>query len=209
MSKSSYKQFIHGGSSSSRGLLGRAFSGGRAARARSLMERGFSMIELMIVLVIFALLLALGMPSMQAFLRNSQIRNAAEAMSNGLQVARAQAIQRNVLVQFVVTPGTPSSWTVNSIVAGNPVPVQSWSSTEGAEATSVATNTGNVTATFNGLGRLVSPNPDGTPSLMQIDVSSTLTGNELRPMRVTISPSGSVRMCDPNPSLPAGDPRSC
>ena len=213
MSKLSYERFPRGGSSSCRGLQRQTFSAKRMPHVRIssvLNGRGFTLIELIVVLAIFGLLFALGMPSLQAFLRNSQIRNAAEAMSNGLQIARAQAIQRNVLVQFVVTPGTPSSWGVNSIVGGQPVLVQRWSATEGSEATNVATNDDNITATFNGLGRLVSPNPDGTASLTQIDVSSSSTaGTEIRPMRVVVSPSGSIRMCDPSTSLPAGDPRSC
>src|SRR5215831_18283134 len=78
-------------------------------------QRGMSLIELAIGLVIVSLLLGLGIPSFKAWVINSQIRDSAEAILNGIQVARANAIQRNLLVVFTLTPNngsTPASWSV-------------------------------------------------------------------------------------------------
>ena len=50
-------------------------------------ERGFSMIELMVGLVILAMLMALGAPSFNNWILNSQIRNAAEELQNGYLIA--------------------------------------------------------------------------------------------------------------------------
>jgi hypothetical protein len=54
----------------------------------------------------------------------------------------------------------------------------------------------------------MSTNPvDGSLPITTIDVSSAITVEALRPLRIVISTSGAVRMCDPDPNLPAGDPR--
>jgi type IV fimbrial biogenesis protein FimT len=78
-------------------------------------QSGVSLIELMIGLVIVAVLFALGAPSFSTFIQNSKVRNAAEAIQNGLSLARAEAVRRNTNVRFVL--GTGSSWTVGCEVA--------------------------------------------------------------------------------------------
>jgi hypothetical protein len=36
-----------------------------------------------------------------------------------------------------------------------------------------------------------------------------MVASTARPLRIVISPGGSVRMCDPSPSVVAPDPRAC
>lgn len=63
-------------------------------------HRGFTPIELMVVLVMIGVLLATLMPSMTEWMRNLQVRSAAESLSTGLQKARAEAVRRNQNVYF-------------------------------------------------------------------------------------------------------------
>jgi len=78
-------------------------------------QRGISLIELIIGLAIVAALFAMGVPSFSDFMQNSRIRSAAEAIQNGLNVARAEAVRRNTNVLFI--PGAGSSWTVECAAA--------------------------------------------------------------------------------------------
>ena len=63
--------------------------------------------------------------------------------------------------------------------------------------------------TFNPIGAPAGSNQNGSFPIQQIDITSSQSVSGLRPLRIVISVSGSVRMCDPDPNLPAGDPRRC
>jgi type IV fimbrial biogenesis protein FimT len=61
---------------------------------------GFTLIEIMITFAVFALLLMIGLPSMNTWLQNTQLRASAESIQSGLQFARAESLRRNVPVRF-------------------------------------------------------------------------------------------------------------
>lgn len=169
-------------------------------------SRGFTLVELMIGLVILGILLAAAMPSFRAWVQNTQIRNAADAMVNGLQLARAQAISRNTLVRFQLTAGA-LGWEVADVATG--AAIQAWSGRQGAENTVAnAVPAGATTVTYSGLGRVVA-NADGTASITSVDVTAgTGVGTSTRPLRVNVGLAGGSRMCDPA-VVTAGDPRGC
>lgn len=169
---------------------------------------GFTLVELLITIVVLSILVALGMPSFVQLLRNAEIRNAGEAITNGLQKARAEAVSRNTTVQFVL--GTGSNWTVSVV---NPAStIESRTSSEGSQhvtITAVAADlvTAATTATFNNLGGVVTPNADGSAPLAQVDLTSAGANQNLR---VTLGPGGGARLCVPPPYLAAGSsPRAC
>ena len=138
-------------------------------------ERGVTLIELMIGLAIVALVLFVAVPSFGIFLQNSQIRNAAGSALDGLQLARNEAIRRNSPVRFqfvsdltaACTLSTASlAWVVSQADptgACNAAPsetaapqlIQSRSATEGTSNARAAV-TGGSTVVFTGLGRVQS-----------------------------------------------------
>jgi len=63
-------------------------------------QRGFSMIELMVAMVILVLLIVAAMPSIGIWLDNTRIRNEGDSLITGLQTARAEAVKRNENVSF-------------------------------------------------------------------------------------------------------------
>jgi type IV fimbrial biogenesis protein FimT len=188
-------------------------------------QRGVTLIELMIGLAIFAILLALAVPNFSIFMQNSRIRNAAEAIQNGLSLARVEAVRRNANVQFAL--GANSSWTIGceTVVAGCPATIQQKTASEGTSSVSVVTSevvasTGveaaapifTTTLSFNGLGRLSNATlPAGNNAFFDISnpaggTCAVLNG-PMRCLRVVVTPGGQVRMCDPK--LPASDPQAC
>lgn len=161
---------------------------------------GFTLIELMITVAIIAILASIALPSFRSMIRNAQTRNAAEAITNGLQKARGEAVARNANVEFVL--GVDSSWLVQ--LPGSTI-LESRLSAEGsADTTVTATPTAATTATFNSFGRVVA-NADASAMLAQVDLA---TGGGNQPLRVTLGVGGNARMCDPNLTV-GSSPRAC
>ena len=88
-------------------------------------QLGLNLIEVMISLVVLGVLISLGAPGFVEWLQNQQIRAAAEATLNGLQVARGEAVRRNTPVRFQLVSDLTSSCVLSSDSPTTPVSV-SW-----------------------------------------------------------------------------------
>lgn len=155
----------------------------------------------MIGVVIMGILAAVAVPSFQAWTRNTQIRNAAESITNGLQKARAEAVARNTNVAF--TLGADSSWTVSVVTPASVI--EQRLGTEGSKnVTRVVTPAGLTTITFSNFGT-VSTNADASAPFTQVDLAAVGGSQNLR---VTIGVGGNARMCDPN-LAPGTSTRAC
>jgi type IV fimbrial biogenesis protein FimT len=71
-------------------------------------RRGFTLIELAIVLVIFGILMQLAIPSFRSWLANGRVRTVAESLQNDLRQAQAEAVRRNRQVALVLTDSSPT-----------------------------------------------------------------------------------------------------
>ena len=69
--------------------------------------KGFSLVELIVVVAIMGVLLGLGLPAMSAYSRNIKLRAAAESFLAGLQQARGDAVRLNTRVEMILTNAAP------------------------------------------------------------------------------------------------------
>lgn len=185
--------------------------------------RGFTLIELMVAIALFALLFMFAYPGYTSFIQNAQVRTAAESVINGLQLARAEAIRSNGNIQFqllntlngaAVTGGT--DWSVMAATPATPtvfnqqVQTRRESSASSRARVGVATSVSATAAspganmpatiTFTGLGRL-----SAASNVRQIDVTGA-TG--ARRLTIVLTLGGDARLCDPALSL-ATNPQGC
>jgi len=197
-------------------------------------HRGFTLIELMVTIAVFAILIMLALPSFSVWTSNMRIRGAAEAVQNGIQLARQTAIAHNTQVMFVfpnagsldylvyelASPGAlPASFTAPVVSGATPeaILIQQYNQAEGASNTAVAIagagGAPDPTAymvTFGSLGQVVG-NPDGTNYPRMITVNSAIsTDPAIRPLRVVIWSGGGTKVCDTAvPVANIGDTRVC
>ncbi len=66
-------------------------------------QRGFTLIELMIVIVISAIVLAYGVPSFQSFIRNNRLVTETNNLLTDIQIARSEAIKRGAFVSMCIS----------------------------------------------------------------------------------------------------------
>jgi type IV fimbrial biogenesis protein FimT len=176
-------------------------------------QSGFTLIELLVTVAVLGILTSFALPSLQTWTINSQIRNAAESVANGLQRARSEAVSRNTNVAFSLTSPPNSSWSVYSITPASGIDARTFS--EGSKAVTIAvTPAGSTTVTFNSFGGALTANPGtvvpvtGTavPAVPFTVLDFTAPGGN-RNLRVTIPLGGIARMCDPNAA--AGTTTAC
>ena len=191
-------------------------------------QSGVSLIELLIGIAIFGVLIALGAPAYRTWLQNAQIRTAADSIQSGLQVAKIEAIRRNVRMRFALWDDTnsTSSWRVCTYNVADPkcliasTVVQSRTGSEGSANVQIGAD--------DVLGNLLTPlNPgDGLPGsisfdqfgrvplapggdLVRIDVRNPkISASDERRLDLLVNSSGQIRFCDPKLSL-ATNPQGC
>jgi len=81
-------------------------------------ERGFSLVEMVVVVAIVAVMAAVALPNISAYIRNYKIRGGAQDVSGELQASRSKAIMSNTNngVFFVAVDADSYRW----IMADNP-----------------------------------------------------------------------------------------
>ena len=169
-------------------------------------QAGVTIIELLIGIALLGVLVGMGVPTFRSWLQNSQIRTAADRVINGVQLARSEAIRRNKPVEFDLRTG--ANWSV--VLVSPRTTLQEAKGNSGTKnAVATTTPAGADRITFNPIGAPAGSNQDGSFPIQQIDITSSQSVTGLRPLRIVISVSGSVRMCDPDSNLPVGDPRRC
>ncbi|MGJ7613115.1 MULTISPECIES: GspH/FimT family pseudopilin [unclassified Variovorax] len=190
-------------------------------------ESGFSLIELMVTLVIFAVMAAMAAPSMRQYAENMKTLATAEAFSASLQQARSEAIRRNVPVELVLTTASPvpanvetsalttsgPNWLIRQTpeTADDPhVFIDGKAGAEGGgranQGTSVVIAADASSIRFNASGGLVG-------SLLAVHFTQqggtcVADNGPARCLDVVVSTGGQVRMCDPSVSG-AGETRKC
>ena len=169
--------------------------------------RGFTLIEMMVVLAIGGLLLTLIVPLMGGFVASSKIRTAADSWATGLQQARAESIKQNTSVEFQISTGV---WQV--VRLADSAVLQQAAGKEGSTDVVVTPSPAGATrVAFDSFGRVIAVSPvDGSSAITALDFdvpNGASMGSDRRPLRVLLNAGGAVKVCDP--ALASTDPRAC
>lgn len=93
-------------------------------------SRGFTLIEMLVVMTISAILVAMAIPTFERMLRSSRVSSAANSLLAALDVARSEAIRRNVVVTVCrsLNPDAPVGTVNCSSVGDANYPDNDWAS---------------------------------------------------------------------------------
>jgi len=176
-------------------------------------QRGFTLIELMVVVAIAVILLTLAAPSFTGYMNKKRVEGVAAELATDIQFARTEAVARNAPVR--ITFGT-GCWVVHTVGSTATSCTQAAGATLGTGATQLkdvqlasnlnASLSPNNTLTYVAFDAVrAMATSDGSGSSHSVNVDSTAGSWQLR---AAVSSVGRVQVCSPNGSVP-GYASSC
>ena len=190
-------------------------------------SRGFSLIEMMVVLTILVMLLLAGAGTFGEWIANGKVRSVAEDLANGLRIAQSESMRRNRVVAFAITSATlalnakPSTSGVNWYLEALARTSDDSTTATYIQGSNYGTQSG---VTIAGSAGLVCFGPLGN----QVDLSTTSTINVIgtacaagsqsytvshssanKSLKVLLSAGGQVRVCDTAKTLSSSNPDGC
>lgn len=184
-------------------------------------QRGATLLELMVTVTIVGIVGAIGIPQMGQWIRNSSVNSAAEILQNGLRQAEAEAIRRNLRVEFLLTNEKPSSsnirslsatingknWAIRALDGLVPLSDQNAAYVSAFLLKDVSPDInveGPASVLFSGSGRVLDSKGVAVASHQVYRITRTSSDKALC---VFVTPGGGVKLC--NPALAAGEPFAC
>jgi type IV fimbrial biogenesis protein FimT len=192
-------------------------------------QRGFSVIELMVTVSLIAILMVLTIPAYGTWMADAHVRAVAESLTNAIRQTQATAVARGRTSLFALTtdphPGTssaPATYAPNwlaalNVLSGSDEKASSLGlilqSTEGSQHQ--VTVSGPALICFNALGRQTSLSAASNslsasctaadPAIYQVSRSSGAS----RSFNVLVYAGGRVRMCDTAKAISGANPDGC
>jgi type IV fimbrial biogenesis protein FimT len=193
---------------------------------------GFTMIELVVTMAIFAFLVAISVSTMQKWVADAKVRAVADSLQNGIRLAQTEALRRGRQVVFALTdtanpaPGfagatTGKYWAAQTIPAdASEAAVIVGSGPVMAGGSTVTVAGPPVALCFNSVGRLVTQTSPGVTGVVCISPIQAVYGSLMwtyavsqaqadRSLTVEVALGGQIHLCDPSQTLSATNPYGC
>ena len=107
--------------------------------ARAVFQRGFTMIEVLLVMVILGVLITIAVPSFTNYISSQKVKTASFDLYAAMLFARSEAIKRRVNVTVAATGGDwKNGWTV--VATGVPDPLRTQDALTGVNISNTTTS---------------------------------------------------------------------
>jgi type IV fimbrial biogenesis protein FimT len=192
---------------------------------------GFTLIELITVLVVASVLMALAVPSFTTWIGNSKVRSVAESLQNAIRAAQTEALRRGRQTAFILTNAAPAANATPNASGANwyiqvlPLFASDTIANPCVEGGSLGSKVSGVTIKggpptlalcFNSMGRLVNNTTTiastgatcAVPANPPVTYSVTSARAD-RTLNVQVQTGGQVRMCDASRTLSTTNPDGC
>lgn len=164
------------------------------------LQRGFTLIELMVTVAIIAIAMSLVIPSLTTFQRNAELTATANTLLSSINTARSEAMKRGM--NAMVVPNDNTNWGLGWIVfvdvdrSGNPTAsanIQIAIQEAMPSYLSLTSLPNPISFKFDASGFATSSN--GSIEIKRNDVPASEVLVQTR--KVIVAPTGRVRVCKP------------
>lgn len=137
---------------------------------------GFTLVELLVTIAVFAIIATLAVPSMQQLMASQRVRSVASDIASDLVIARNEAVKRGDSVQLApAASGWAGGWTLKVASTSELL------SSRNAAGSGVTFASSPLTVTYDKYGRL-----SGAASVVRFSINGTGASERC----VSIDPSG-------------------
>lgn len=147
-------------------------------------SRGFSLIELVMVMAVLSILMRQGLPAIADYWDQAALRRAAVDLHQAAQMSRSEAIKRNIRTELRVSD---SGWEIHDVSSAPSVRLSIGSLDPRTRASA-------QTVRFASNGRTF---PAGSESRIDLTQGSALCQPGSRCMAVRVGSGGAARVCNP------------
>lgn len=138
-------------------------------------SKGFTLVEMMVVIAILGILLTVVIPSFKSMIHNQRVKSASFELFTSLTLARSEAIKRNRDV--TITPTTTGSWESGWSIAEGSTILRNQAAISG-----VAVSGAPASVTYKRTGRI----SNTTSPAFQLDVSPA-DSTQIRCVKIELS----------------------
>lgn len=170
-------------------------------------ERGFTLIELMVVVALVAIVLSLAAPSFTGTLARKRLEGVATELSTDIQYARSEAAQRNAAVGIVFGTNCYTVYLVGTAAATGCAALGTGGSSlkdvtvTGGTTVAFTPTTSGAFIAFDPVRGMATDAAAGTTDLSGVVALANSAGNWQIQARVTRV--GRVKLCSPNNTVTA------
>ena len=155
-------------------------------------EAGFSLAEMLVVIVIIGLAAAVFVPNVGTFYKAYRVRSAADQISSHMRTARQIAVTQHLPVTFTINPSPANTYSFSYTLPGKPMTTQTF--TLYKEVTVTNTPTGALVFTLNQNGTVANPTTpdDQNPTANYVRLTHAIGSGKTDRYTITFTVAGKV-----------------
>lgn len=155
-------------------------------------EAGFSIAEMLVVVVIVGLVAAAAVPNVGSFYRAYRIRSASDQIVGHMRTARQISVTQRLPVTFTINPSPTNTYSFSYTIPGKPTTTQTFSLPK--EITVTNAPTGALTFNLNQNGTVANPTTpdDQSPTANYVSLTRNIGGGYTDRYTITFTVAGKV-----------------